>query len=71
MARKQQGSSYSLVDAATRNGESLPIGIGGGANSFVFKQSMGRNNSGLAASLGGPSSVVFTYALITDAETQP
>eukprot|EP00966_Prymnesium_polylepis_P106478 2465673-Prymnesium_polylepis.3 len=27
--------------------------------------------SGLAASLGGPRSDVFTYALITDAETQP
>eukprot|EP00966_Prymnesium_polylepis_P208639 4833864-Prymnesium_polylepis.2 len=26
---------------------------------------------GLAASLGGPPSVGFTYALITDAETQP
>ena len=30
-----------------------------------------RRRCGLAASLGGAPSDVFTYALITDAETQP
>ena len=65
-----KGCSDDLMAAAARGGRESEVSR---ATTFAYRvqTALGRFLSGLGAGEGGAVCVVFTYALITDAETQP